>query len=170
MEKNPSWEANRFSSSQVTLLTLWNLKVHYRIHKCPRLSLSWATSIHSMLPHPTCWRSILILSSHLRLGLPSGHFPQGFLTKTLCTPIVSYVRATCPAHLILFDLITRKILSEKYKSLRSSLCSFLHSPITSSLLDTNILLNILFWNTLSLRSCLSATNTRHVRKVKIQRS
>ena len=27
-------------------------------------------------PHPTSWRSILILSSHLRLGLPSGSFPQ----------------------------------------------------------------------------------------------
>jgi hypothetical protein len=34
------------------------------------LSLSWARSIQSM-PHPTSWRSILILSS-----LPSGSFPQ----------------------------------------------------------------------------------------------
>ena len=36
------------------------------------LSLSWASSIHSTLPHPTSWRSILILSSHLRFGLPRG--------------------------------------------------------------------------------------------------
>jgi len=42
------------------------------------LSLSWANSIQSILPHPTSWRSILILSSHLRLGLPSGLFPSGF--------------------------------------------------------------------------------------------
>ena len=35
------------------------------------LSLSWANSIQSIRPHPTSWRSILILSSHLRLGLPS---------------------------------------------------------------------------------------------------
>ena len=34
------------------------------------MSLIWARSIQSM-PHPTSWRSILILSSHLRLGLPS---------------------------------------------------------------------------------------------------
>jgi hypothetical protein len=27
------------------------------------------------MPHPTSWRSILILSSHLRLGLPSGRLP-----------------------------------------------------------------------------------------------
>jgi hypothetical protein len=30
-------------------------------------------------------RSILIPSSHLRLGLPSGLFPSGFSTKTLYT-------------------------------------------------------------------------------------
>ena len=34
------------------------------------LSLYWASSIQSKLPQPTSWRSILILSSHLRLGLP----------------------------------------------------------------------------------------------------
>jgi hypothetical protein len=32
------------------------------------LSLSWARSIQSITPHPTSWRSILILSSHLRLS------------------------------------------------------------------------------------------------------
>ena len=50
------------------------------------LSLSWASPIQSIYPHPTSWRSILILSTHLRLGLPSGLFPSGFPTKTLYTP------------------------------------------------------------------------------------
>ena len=50
------------------------------------LSLSWASPIHYTYPHPTSWRPILILSTHLRLGLPSGLFPSGFLTKTLYTP------------------------------------------------------------------------------------
>ena len=35
-----------------------------------QLSLSWATSIQFILIHPTFWRCIWILSSHLRLGLP----------------------------------------------------------------------------------------------------
>ena len=50
------------------------------------LSLSWASPIQSIYPHLTSWRSILILSNHLRLGLPSGLFPSGFPTKTLYTP------------------------------------------------------------------------------------
>jgi len=36
------------------------------------LFLSSAREIQSMTSHPTFWRIILILSSHLRLGLPSG--------------------------------------------------------------------------------------------------
>ena len=42
------------------------------------LSLSWASPIQSIYPHSTSWRPILILSTHLRLGLPSGLFPSGF--------------------------------------------------------------------------------------------
>jgi len=55
------------------------------------LSLPWATSIQSIPPHPTSWRSTFILSSHLRLGLPSGHFPSGFPTKNLYT-ILTHTR------------------------------------------------------------------------------
>ena len=39
------------------------------------LSLSWVSPIQSIYPHPTSWRSILILSTHLLLGLLSGLFP-----------------------------------------------------------------------------------------------
>ena len=67
------------------------------------LSLSWAKSIQSTPPHPTSWRSILILSSHLHLGLPTGLFPSGFPTKTLYTPLISPIRAACPDHLILLN-------------------------------------------------------------------
>ena len=76
------------------------------------LSLSWASPIHSIYPHPTSWRSILILPTHLRLGLPSGLLPSGFHTKTLYTALSSPIRATYPAHLILLDFITCTILGE----------------------------------------------------------
>ena len=116
------------------------------------LSLSWASPIQSIYSHPTSWRSVLILSTHLRLRLPSGLFPSGFPTKNLYTPFSSLIRATCPTHLILLDFITRTILGEVYKSFSSSLCNFLHSPVTSSFLGPNILLNTMFSNTLSFLS------------------
>ena len=62
------------------------------------LSLSWASPIQSIYPYPTSCRSILILSTHLRLGLPIGLFPSGFPTKTLYAPLSSSIRATYPAH------------------------------------------------------------------------
>ena len=51
-----------------------------------QLSLFWANPIQSIYPHPTSWRSVLILPTHLRLGLPSSLFPSGFPTKTIYTP------------------------------------------------------------------------------------
>jgi hypothetical protein len=53
-----------------------------------QLSVSWASSIQSIPPHPTSGRSILILSSHLRLGLPSALFPSVVPTNTLYRPIL----------------------------------------------------------------------------------
>ena len=76
------------------------------------LSQSWANSIQSTYPHPTSWRSILILSTHLCLGLPSGLFPSDLPTKTLYTPLsfthtrhmpnhsTEYVGTTASRHMI----------------------------------------------------------------------
>jgi hypothetical protein len=53
------------------LCTIWNPKVHYRRYNSSPLSLSSAKSIQSRHSHSIYWRSILISSSHLSLGLSS---------------------------------------------------------------------------------------------------
>jgi len=105
IEQCHSWEVNRPSASQEILHIVWNLKVHYHVLKQSPPALSWARSIHSMPPHHTFWRSILIFS-HLCLGLPSGLLPTGLRTKTLYVPLLSLIHATCHAHLILVYFIT----------------------------------------------------------------
>jgi hypothetical protein len=132
--------------------------VHYRVYTStpPVPVLSQISQVR--VPHPTSWRYILILSSHQCLSLPSGLLPSGFPTKTLYAHLLSTILAKCPTHFILLYLITRIVCGEEYRPLISSLFSFLHSPVISFLSDPNILLNILFSNTLCIRSSLSMSD------------
>jgi hypothetical protein len=56
-------------------------KVHYRVHKRPPLVpiLSQINPVHAL---PFILRSILILSTHLRLSLSNGHLHSGSLIHT----------------------------------------------------------------------------------------
>ena len=103
MQQSPSWEADLFSASQEIPRALCNPKIHYSIQTClpPVPILSLINPVHS--PHSTSWRSILILSYHLRPGLQSGLFPSGFPNETLYILLPSHIRATCPTRLILLD-------------------------------------------------------------------
>ena len=130
MVQSLSWEANWFAASQEIPRNSRNPKVHYRTHKLPppvpilgqpnpvHIPTSHLLEINPNIIHPSTPRS--------PQWSPSLRFPQ----QDLIHPLSSPIRATCPAHLILLDFITRTILGEEYKSFTSSLCNLLHSPGT----------------------------------------
>jgi len=121
------------------------------------LSVSWARMMQSIPSYTASWKSISLLSFNLCLFFQVVSFPQVSL-PIACTPLLSSENVSCPGNHILLDLITRKIFDDRFKSLSSSLFHFLHSPVTSTLLNTNIPLTTLISNTLNLRSSLNMSN------------
>jgi hypothetical protein len=105
--------SSRFIPPEIPRI-LWNPKVHYRIYKRPPLVriLSEMEFVHA--PHPSCVCCILILSSHLRLGLPSDLFPSGFSIKTRMH-VPSAIGATCSVHPSLLYLITGVMFGEEQR-------------------------------------------------------
>ena len=113
MVQSPPWEANWFAASQEIPRISRNPKVHYRTHKRPPpvsildqpnpVPTSHLLEIHPNIIHPSTPRS------------PQWSLSLRFPHQDPIHPLFSPIRATCPAHLLLLDFITRTILGEQYR-------------------------------------------------------
>ena len=142
MVQSPSWEANWFAASQEIPLIFMEPEGSLPHSKRPPPApiLGQPNPVHTPTSH--------FLEIHLNIIHPSTprssqwslsvRFPHQDPIRPLSSPI----RATCPAHLILFDFITRTILGEEHRSFSSSLCNSLHSPVTYVLKRKNVNLQL----------------------------
>jgi len=113
------WKADCHSARpKIYCFLYWTRRFVTVFTKARHWTLSWASRIQLSPSIPISLRSILMLSSHLRLG---GLLHSGLPTKTLRKPIPSPMRVTCPAHFILLDLIILTIFSEEYRFMQFSI-------------------------------------------------
>jgi len=152
IEQIPSWEAKRFSATQTPRILQYP-KLHYK-NLPPVPILSQINLVHASQSHFLIIHLNFILPSMLGLSKWSLSPPKPCVHFSCPPPI----HATCPAHLIILDLITWIIFGKGYKSSRSSLCTFRYSPVTSSLIGPNIFLSTLSSNTLNLCSSFSVSD------------
>ena len=150
MKHIPSWEANSSSARQESPRIFWNPKVHYRIHKNPPPVLTWARSIQSTSPSHFSKFDFNII-------LPSMPWSSKW-SLSIRSPLQNPVYTSALSHTCYFPGLSYSswfgtwiIFRQQYRSQSSSLCSLLHSPVTSSLLGRNIFLSNLFSKILSLR-------------------
>ena len=123
MEQRPSWTANRFPASRDIFLLFWNQRVYYCVYRCPPTVpiLSQINPVHDLS---------YFLKIHLNIILQFTPGPSmwslslRFPTKFLFTSVITPVRAACPTHLIILDLIARIIFGEVYRSLGFSYVVF----------------------------------------------
>jgi hypothetical protein len=117
-QKTSIWNITAVKTSE--LGTWWFVTVFTRAR---HWSLAWAIWIQFTLSLLVSLKPILILSSYLRLGLPSGLFPLGYPTKIQYAFFISSVCATWLAALISLHLITVPIFVEANRLWISSFCS-----------------------------------------------
>jgi hypothetical protein len=147
MERSPFWEANRFAATQEIPRIFWNSKVHHRIHKCPPpvSILSQLNPAHTLTSH--------FLKISLNIVLSSTPWsPQWSLFLRFFSPkpyarLFPYALHARPSRSSLFNHPHNS--GWGLQIIKLLIWSFFHSPVSSSLLGPNTLLNTLFSNTLN---------------------
>jgi hypothetical protein len=135
-------------------LSLWkNILISYGTRRfiavftqARQWTLSWASWIQFAPSIPLSLRSILMLSSHPRLGLPSGLLPSGLPTKP-CKPLRHACHMSRPLHPPWFNHPN----NIRWRIQAVNFISIQFSPRSVLLLGPSIL-NTLFSKTLSLYS------------------
>jgi hypothetical protein len=94
MELNTTREATNCTAIQIFLAFYGTRRFNTEFTRDLHLFLSLARPIQSTSPHPTSPRSILILSTHLRICLPTAYIPSGFLTTNLYAFLFSPIHVT----------------------------------------------------------------------------
>jgi hypothetical protein len=146
MELSTTREATSCKATRWFPNILWNPKVHYRIYKISTPVPILSQTVHSTPPHSISTKSILILSIHLRFGLPSGRLLSRSPTNSLYSFLFSpSCYMTHPSHLFLLD--RSKYTWRRKKITKLLVMQFFQPLYPSSLFSLNILFNTLFSNT-----------------------
>ena len=130
MERRPSSEADRSLATREIPPFCGTRKFITSYTRARHLSLFWATSIQSM-PHPTSLTSILILPSHLRLGLSSGYFPQISPTETLYATLL-FTYALCALSISMLMLYRMVSPAPRLLCLVRNMVKFLRWGVSTS--------------------------------------
>ena len=142
-DQSSSWEADSFELVKKFPNSFGTWRFINLVYKSLALvpNLNQMNAVHTI---PGCSFKIQVVS-----------FLQNSYQNPVCI-CLHPLYAISPAHLILFcDLITVIIIDEEYNLWSFSLCHFLHSLVTSSLLGPSIFLHALFCSAFSLCSSVN---------------